>query len=298
MSDNCRRDSNGANDTHAVTGDGLDECAERQESEVRLLEAMYCLGGEWELLNDRLATAEPWSFAVTTGGIRCGLTLPFDYPAYAPPELNLRCSLLSNAQVDHILSILRSIADERTRAEAPNGGECVCDLIREALNHVEAAYNTAVKSSGSHASGSNVRDSALVSNMVTPTMQELVLRVDHMNKPKQYLSKLSKWCKQLGLSGRVWHRPPTRDNARIQDVYIALLGVEGPLDTFLARLRTEYVDVDSRGVRCKERKSTVLSRRNAPPNSEPISCSLEITGCYEPGSLEDILIDLKLSDVA
>ena len=44
-----------------------------------------------------------------------------------------------------------------------------------------------------------------------------------------------------------------------------LLGESSAISGWLMRLRTHYVDVNAKGLNCKERKSTVLSRGPPPP---------------------------------
>ena len=45
------------------------------------------------------------------------------------------------------------------------------------------------------------------------------------------------------------------------DLVLVIAGSRDGVSAFLQRLRTECVDVDSRGRRCRERQATVLCRR-------------------------------------
>ena len=123
--------------------------------------------------------------------------------------------------------------------------------------------------------------------------------MDHMNDSKGYVRTLQKWCANLGLDARVfWSEPsgvPTAASdatsrphkawtsedvdgepetiargvvgpptgGRVENVFVVVGGDGDDVQKFLARLRTEYVDVDSKGNKCRERQSTVLCRRFA-----------------------------------
>jgi solute carrier family 25 carnitine/acylcarnitine transporter 20/29 len=59
----------------------------------------------------------------------------------------------------------------------------------------------------------------------------------------------------------------------VEGVYVVLGGDGESIQSFLTRLRTEFVDVDAKGAKCKERKSTVMCRRAAgtvKPGEEPV----------------------------
>jgi solute carrier family 25 carnitine/acylcarnitine transporter 20/29 len=90
-----------------------------------------------------------------------------------------------------------------------------------------------------------------------------VIRIDHMNDSVGYLKSLGRWCDAEGLGCRVFHKPPTDENGkrRVEGVFVALSGSNEGIKSFAQRLRTEFVDVDRHGVKCKERKSTVLAHR-------------------------------------
>ena len=104
-----------------------------------------------------------------------------------------------------------------------------------------------------------------------------------MNDSSGYVKKLRKWAAALGLAVRLFYaeegrgadatatapadeddsddRPPS--GGRVEGVFVVLAGEDDAIGGFLARLRTEMVDVDSRGAKCRERKSEVLCRRRA-----------------------------------
>ena len=85
-----------------------------------------------------------------------------------------------------------------------------------------------------------------------------VTEIDHMRDRKNYLKTLSRWSKDLSVSGRVIFCNTSR---RI----LLLLTASGfdsvgvaALKDFHVRLRSSNVDVDSSGRPCKERLATVL----------------------------------------
>eukprot|EP00937_MAST-01D_sp_MAST-1D-sp2_P000323 g323.t1 len=89
--------------------------------------------------------------------------------------------------------------------------------------------------------------------------------IDHMNDGKGYSKKLAHWAEQLGLRGMQFARTARSGQAgRLESAIVMLHGSGDGIGEWLTRLRTQYVDVNSKGLRCKERKSNVLSRHRAP----------------------------------
>jgi hypothetical protein len=123
-----------------------------------------------------------------------------------------------------------------------------------------------------------------------------VLRIDHMNDSKTYVKTLQKWCTALGLgarvfwstrkgakSGKKWTsedddktvamenqssknetatkntQPPV---GRVENVFVILHGESESVSEFLKRTRVEFVDIDGKGNKCKERNAVVLCRRS------------------------------------
>ena len=88
----------------------------------------------------------------------------------------------------------------------------------------------------------------------------------------------------------------------MEGVYVVLGGDGDAVQGFLTRLRTEVVDVDSKGNKCRERQSTVMCRRSAAqvkPGQEPVP---EFDGfqCEEYGgddALEGLLARFNLLHV-
>ena len=89
-----------------------------------------------------------------------------------------------------------------------------------------------------------------------------VVRIDHMNCRKTYCRLLERWSGDLGLGVRLFFRAGgLRRPKGAEGVLACLSGAPEAIGAWLHRLRTEYVDVDARGAKCKERQSTVLANR-------------------------------------
>eukprot|EP00198_Chlamydomonas_reinhardtii_P012318 XP_001701655.1 predicted protein [Chlamydomonas reinhardtii] len=91
----------------------------------------------------------------------------------------------------------------------------------------------------------------------------LLVKLDHMHNRGMYCRTLAAWVKELGLTGRLVFGP--------SGLLLELLtGPPARLRAYLVRHRTEAVDVDSRGRKCKERMMEVIGQRacgNGPSSS-------------------------------
>jgi len=93
-----------------------------------------------------------------------------------------------------------------------------------------------------------------------PMREEIVIVIDHMNDAPAYMRTLERWASELVCAGLLLYSDAGR---RVSGVMLVMQGEAGALTAFLQRLRSEMVDVDAKGRRCKERCSTVLCRRPA-----------------------------------
>ena len=82
-------------------------------------------------------------------------------------------------------------------------------------------------------------------------MKLLIIELDHMRNTQKYTDWIVKTCKILDLNGFVWIR---------RHPLICLLGEQ--TEKFITRLKTETVDVDSKGKSCKEKMSKILYHEN------------------------------------
>lgn len=109
-----------------------------------------------------------------------------------------------------------------------------------------------------------------------PTAAETALvRIDHMNDSKGYLARLEEAILAVdGISGRGFYR---QSATRATDVLLVVRGcaaseaaAHAAVDKVLKQLRTEYMDIDRAGHKCKERQSSVLHR-----GSERVASALD-----------------------
>ena len=84
-----------------------------------------------------------------------------------------------------------------------------------------------------------------------------------MNARAAYVKSLRRWARELGVGARLlWRAGGARRPAGAEGVMLCLCAADaGALGAFCTRLRTEYVDVDARGNKCRERQSTTLCMR-------------------------------------
>jgi hypothetical protein len=91
-------------------------------------------------------------------------------------------------------------------------------------------------------------------------LDTVVIALDHMRDRRMYMKILKSWVEDLRIAGTISRREELDSKGLTKDVYIVLQGRTKSLDEFLRRLRTENVDVNSKGQACKERMSSVLAR--------------------------------------
>ena len=105
-----------------------------------------------------------------------------------------------------------------------------------------------------------------------------VVHIDHMNDSRNYFKLLKKWANKLSLNVRILYRNPDHNKvknrsggSRVENIYLLLSGncAEG-IKSFLSQLRTEFVDIDAKGKKCKERNAKLLGQRSSsvPPMDE------------------------------
>ena len=95
-----------------------------------------------------------------------------------------------------------------------------------------------------------------------PRVQRTEVRIDHMNDRGAYARLLRAWAAP-DIGAKLSYRAAPKPNRprRVEDAFLTLDGPQDAISHFLRRLRTELVDVDSKGKRCKERCSTIVSQR-------------------------------------
>mmetsp|Transcript_36913 Transcript_36913/g.77758 ORF Transcript_36913/g.77758 Transcript_36913/m.77758 type:complete len:291 (-) Transcript_36913:155-1027(-) len=231
---------------------------ERQLEEMVAIEAMY----EATVIGTDEASADD---QVSAGELGCTLRLPYrdehavlqvdlpaDYPTVAP-RLALSCPALSSTRLAAMKAELTALA--AARACGDDGEVCVCELAAE----LEARLRSVEEEEKEAAEQYDGRSAQTREDV---QRENAVVRIDHMNSAKPYVRSLEVWAAQYGLAGRLFYRASGQPGKReYTDILLLLAGEVDCVSSLLQRLRTEYVDVDSRGARCRERQATVLCRR-------------------------------------
>ena len=288
-----------------MMGDDASECAGRQLAEIEMLQAMFpepeFEGISAEALEAAQATVDaaeeagaavelpPHSFSITvqleeaegTPELRLGFTLPPLYPERSPPAVVVGLPGLARKQRDGLAAALVAAARQRTEL-AEDGEECICDLVQQGQELATELLAAAAEAAADPA------------DAMAPT-QQAVIRIDHMNDSRGYLKKLEAWAGQLGLAGRIFYREAgtAKASGRVEGVVAVLEGEDEGVGAWLTRLRSEYVDVDGRGGKCKERKSTVMCRRETEASLE----GWVVAAYTEQGELETALAGLDVLHV-
>lgn len=246
------------------------------------------------------------------GTVTLVASLPTNYPAAQAPALELSATHLSRDAITRVLRELQSLASERTVRAAPDGFECLSELAQAVADLSAAAADEADDEARRRAAESNPGPNGDEGHA------HAVVRIDHMNDSKGYTKTLRRWSRELGVDARVFYELPKSSGevpkgsevgregppsgGRVEGVYVVLGGAGDDVRSFLTRLRTEFVDVDAKGARCKERKSTVMCLRQAgvvKPGEErvPEFDGFECEGYVGADGLEDALARFNLLHV-
>jgi hypothetical protein len=224
--------------------------AERRRDE---LDALVAIFERVDVVSDataRVTFRDDDEDATTTTTCRADIHLPDAYPSTAPLEVtSIESDALSRDARATLLADVRAFAMGAIGEESAYG----------ALTMIEDGFRRAV---GERRTRDAAEDARRRRDERADTFHA-VIRIDHMNDSVGYLKSLGRWCDAEGLGCRAFHKPPTDENGkrRVEGVFLALSGSNEGIKSFAQRLRTEFVDVDRHGVKCKERKSTVLAHR-------------------------------------
>tara|TARA_B110001452_G_scaffold212747_1_gene183407 strand:- start:3353 stop:4189 length:837 start_codon:yes stop_codon:yes gene_type:complete len=248
-----------------------EDALERQQDELTVLEAMY--GGDDFELEDGKAV-----FLVRSAAASLTVRLPPLYP-YEPPMLELSCPVASPAAVEAADQELTAIVrgDEEQ--------ECCVQLVQRFLE-LAAEELVEVQADAAAAAAATTQDEA------GEAEEECVISIDHMNDSSAYMRLLERWAAEGGLAGTLLYDDSGR---RVHGVVLVLQGGSRACTAFLHRLRTELVDSDAKGRRCRERQSTVLCRRPAGTHKADEKPAVRLTGWqatrYDSAAHRDELLD-------
>lgn len=179
------------------------------------------------------------------------LRLGENYPSSAALEVcSTSTETLTREDEAKILSRARACA------EACAGAESAYDVLTE----TESVFREVSANARREARREAVK--AAKTEEAVEEEYHAVVKIDHMNDSVGYLKLLRKFCESSGVGARVLHaEPPEGAGKRVEGVFVALSGSNDGIKTFISRLRTEFVDVDAKGVKCRERKATTLCHR-------------------------------------
>jgi hypothetical protein len=199
--------------------------------------------------------------------------LPSDYPSTSPPVIGeLSCATLSTAATAAFL-------DHAVFPFEAGGAGCLYDwydYLREHPPTCKMVTTTTTEAKQQKQPAAAAADDSTADLPEVPRSRCAIL-INHMNDSSGYERKLRKWSKQLQLGVEMWWHEKRKRNQkgnkqgctqqnikkqqqhRHEHVYCLLSGDREALHQFQQRLRTEYVDVNGSGVKCKERQSRTLA---------------------------------------
>jgi len=170
--------------------------------------------------------------------LRCDFRLPPEYPGNGFPTVSVASSTLTRENLSVVLEKMNEILAE-TRTRGPR--ECLFDVL-EVLPETMRQLHESLE--------------CQVSNSKPETVLEVsLIYIDHMNEPKTYIDNIKRWLKGINADVHIFLR---LENNRAKDVVLVVCASPISLQAFRKRLRTEYVDVNARGRKCKERQLETL----------------------------------------
>ena len=183
------------------------------------------------------------------------LHLPHDYPSISPPVI----SQLSCAGITPVA--ISALIDQVYLRFEPGGAGCLYNWY----NYMNARCILEISRDNKDELLRQTKTTAKDSTI----MSRCAILINHMNDSSGYERKLRKWSKQLHLGVDLWwHEKKQRNRQKItkqqqkhrhEHVYCLLSGNKEALRQFQQRLRTEHVDINGSGFKCKERQSRTLA---------------------------------------
>lgn len=223
------------------------------EAEKELLLAVFPEGGEVDFGTHMVGVQtgqeqSPCTWRVCPSSGRSAVTLvallPPGYPAQ-PAAMSIEAPTLRAGPRQRLLAAL---ADDLRSGSVYGAATRMASLLES-------------ETGSGDASAEDEAEASLAS------VETALVRIDHMNDLKGYLHALERIGTGRSCGARVfWRRPDAGRHAAVDVLLILRAPADTPrgssaIDTALARLRTEHVDVNSRGSKCKERQSHVLRRQ-------------------------------------
>ena len=123
----------------------------------------------------------------------------------------------------------------------------LCQIAKELLSNLSNAPST-----------TSISSMTSSENTVASTDTITLIEVNHMRDQSRYVQNLSNWADELQINLKVLHLKFRKRNNH----WIIVMGSEGKVKSFKKNLRTQNVDIDSKGRPCKERLAKELSSQN------------------------------------
>ena len=203
------------------------------------------------------------------------LTFELDNYPGTVPKMALNCSLLDRKTCDEILQTLNQEAS--TCLGEPmlfQLSQMATDKIAENLKIVEEETSD----------GNELQESKVT-----------LIEIDHMRNQTKYVKHLQAWTSQLSISILILHV-----EFLAKHWILVNYTEENELKQFMKNLKTQNVDVDSKGKPCKERLSTILCTKSSLSKfkenfkEENVKSKSELQSILKQIELENILEELKM----
>ena len=203
------------------------------------------------------------------------LTFELDNYPGTVPKMALNSSLLDRKTCDELLQTLNQEAS--TCLGEPmlfQLSQLANDKIIESLKIVEEQ----------RCEGIELRESRVT-----------LIEIDHMRNQTKYVKHLQAWTSQLSISVLILHV-----EFLAKHWILVNYTEENELKQFMKNLKTQNVDVDSKGKPCKERLSTILCTKSSLSKfkenfkEENVKSKSELQSILKQIELENILEELKM----
>ena len=166
----------------------LERCEARQLDESAVLSAMFADDCTLHTSASRSASGATLTVRSDSHSAQLEVAYPALYPEEEAAALELSCPTLDAHHLNRIRSSLEQLASESI------GEECVAALAQQLGERLSETATVAPVASAVEEALDGVE-----------TLEEMVLRIDHMNQPKRYMQALEGWAVQYRLGVRLFY---------------------------------------------------------------------------------------------
>ncbi|EKX42744.1 hypothetical protein GUITHDRAFT_164010, partial [Guillardia theta CCMP2712] len=247
----------------------MEEAEQRRQEEVEV--AMAIFGDEvavegWE--DEGSQQKFRLTFDLVSSVSSCKLRIVFllgeSYPL-VKPDCELIATGVDRKEHAALNETLRKSVDETA------GSECMAEVMQRMKEAHDEYHEQEISSTNYTPPPPRPTPSSSSSSH-----RVCVLKVDHMREERRYTRTISGWILELGLQGKLfmWKRL----------IYLVVRGDEDRVSRYLHLHRTQQVDVDSRGRRCKERMLQVIHDGKV-EEATALTASFEVIRCQTSARL-------------